>query len=131
MLKTGLTKTKLLILRLTWLFLWLIILILMFFSFHRTHSPETVLAGTMFMYIAAFPISLLGTFVMMALAKIYSMAEVSQSYAVNPIFGYIDLFVLWLFLFMAGYFQWFILLPYVVKKSRLLWGHLKRKSSSL
>jgi len=102
-------------LKIAWGVIWTIILIVTIHSYNSTPDPEIVLSAWITMFYLSFPGSMVTSFILMGVNKIYTSIGLSGGYEIYPLLGYLDILIIWTFSCCLGYLQWFVLLPFGVK----------------
>jgi len=98
------------VLKITWIMLSFIVLAYSFRSYEATYNPETEILLAYLMGALSFPSSFLVILLM------GSLARVLHHFSVSVPSNHTTCVLVWLAFFIAGYLQWFKLLPFLWMK---------------
>lgn len=96
----------------TWFGIYFIVLLLIIGIMDPSRPDIVKDAEIIFIYLIltlSFPIGFLGVIFLIGLSQIFSLEELGP---------YISTLITWLLFMVLGYIQWFMLLPYIVKRIR-------------
>ena len=114
-------KKFLQIIKVSWVVLCILVLLRTLVYTYKYSSAEIALFGGMLMTALSFPAGYLIGVILGAVAQlldnVFSLTFFDSN---SPVAGYFAIFFTWGILFIAGYLQWFILLPFIVNKLRAL-----------
>ncbi len=98
-------------LKIVWVLISVIFLCRIFYTHHLDPSPEISLRELITMAVISFPFGLL----VLLLLNILAMVITNTFYMTVPN-NYMTLVICWVFLFGAGYYQWFVVVPALIAR---------------
>lgn len=111
------------IIKIGWIILASAALFTTLYMYYDTHSSDVGIIIVWSMLILSFPISNLCFLILGGLE--YALDEIAD---ITVSTTYASLVIFWILLFVAGYWQWFILTPKLVAKLRDLLGRYRDKA---
>ena len=96
------------------LFIWFTVcLLVLVFAFVQRDIHDTDIAFTYFMLYLTFPVGYL-----LAYLAGFVLMSLNHAYGIVAPGGFVPNLVAWVLFVIAGYFQWFVLLPHLVRRFR-------------